>query len=246
QQACISPDDHFDSVAALDLTTGAYKWATSTMPYDAWTLACIPGFDSTNCPQPAGPAYDFGQGPSLFSAAGRALLGAGQKSGAYWALDPATGAVVWKTQVGPGGLGGGLLWGSATDGKRIYVADANSSATAWTLVQNGQASGPTITSGFWSALDAATGKVLWQTPNPTGAQVPGAVTLANGVVYGCSADSAGHMYALNGATGAILWSFASGGACAAGASVSGGIVYWGSGYSEFYTGNNKVFAFQVP
>src|SRR5215213_7757531 len=61
-KACISPDDHFDSVLALNLNTGAIKWATTAIPFDAWNVACLPEFDPTNCPQPAGPDYDFGQG----------------------------------------------------------------------------------------------------------------------------------------------------------------------------------------
>ncbi len=247
EQACISPADHFDSVLALNLSTGAIKWATSAIPFDAWNVACIPGFGNPgNCPQPAGPDYDFGQGPTLYGVDNRALVGIGQKSGQYWAFNPNTGAVVWRTQVGPGGITGGLQWGSATDGSRIYVADANSGGQSWKLIQNGQVTNTAVTSGFWSALDAASGKILWQTANPSGAQTPGAVSFANGVVYGCSADSTGHMYALNGSNGSILWSFASGGACAAGAAISNGVVYWGSGYRQFFTGNNKVFAFTTP
>jgi polyvinyl alcohol dehydrogenase (cytochrome) len=40
------------------------------------------------------------------------------------------------------------------------------------------------------------------------------------------------MYALNAATGRILWSFVSGGSVASGPAIVGGPVYWGSGYSE--------------
>jgi polyvinyl alcohol dehydrogenase (cytochrome) len=251
-QACISPDDHFDSVLALDPDTGAIRWATAALPFDAWTVACLPGFPDTNCPKPAGPDFDFGQGPALFTVktptGKRDLVGAGQKSGQYWTFDADTGAVVWVTQVGPGGTTGGLQWGSATDGNRIYVADANSSAVPWTLIANGQPVGPTVMSGFWSALDAATGKIFWQTGDPAGGatQDPGAVTAANGVVYACSADPVGNMHALNAATGEILWSFASGGACNAGAAISNGTIYWGSGYAQFFTANNKVYAFHVP
>jgi polyvinyl alcohol dehydrogenase (cytochrome) len=56
------------------------------------------------------------------------------------------------------------------------------------------------------------------------------------------------MYALNAATGAILWSFASGGSCLSGASISDGMLYWGSGYSNFGFGtpNNKLYAFGLP
>ena len=56
------------------------------------------------------------------------------------------------------------------------------------------------------------------------------------------------MYALDGATGAILWTFASGGSCLSGAAISNGEVYWGSGYSNFgfSTPNNKLYAFKLP
>ncbi|WP_030200207.1 outer membrane protein assembly factor BamB family protein [Terrabacter tumescens] len=241
QAACLPPDDHFDSIVALDLATGAVKWATRALPFDAWTVSCIFG-DPSNCPQPSGPDYDFGQAPALYKVAagpakGRELLGTGQKSGDYWALDPDTGAVVWKTSAGPGGTAGGLQWGSAVDGKRVYTANANSNFVPY------QGS----TDGVWSALDAATGQVLWQTRPPHGGSTSGPATTANGVVFGCSLDAAGWMYALNAATGQVLWSFASGGSCLSGAAISDGTVYWGSGYSNFGFGtpNNKLYAFAL-
>jgi polyvinyl alcohol dehydrogenase (cytochrome) len=245
-RACISPDNHFDSIMALDLNTGAIRWATAALPFDAWTVACI--FGSPTCPSPAGPDYDFGQGPMLFTVKGpngmpRDLVGAGQKSGQFWALNPDSGAVVWETQVGPGGTLGGLEWGSATDGDLIYVAETNINQTPWTLPN-----GTTVTSGFWSALDAATGQILWQTPDPQDAIDTGPVTGANGVVYACSMDPDGYMYAMDSSTGNILWSFASGGSCNSGAAISGGMVFWGSGYSNLGLGtpNNKFYAFQLP
>lgn len=250
-RACISRDNHFDSIIALSLRSGRIKWAHAALPADAWNASCLPGFaNPENCPNPTGPDYDLSQGTALFTVRGsgrdrdgpRELLGAGQKSGQYWAVDPDTGEVVWVTQVGPGGIAGGLQWGSATDGRRIYTAVANSNGRPWQLPD-----GRTVTSGLWSALDAATGRILWQTPDPLGALDQGAVSAANGVMYACSLDPQGHMYALNAATGAILWSFASGGSCNGGAAVVDGTIYWGSGYNRFGfgTGNNKVYAFDL-
>ena len=251
-RACLDPNDFFDSVLALDLATGQIRWATTALPYDAWTVSCIFG-DPTLCPDPAGPDFDFGQGPMLFTVKDphgtpRDLVGAGQKSGQFWALDPGSGQIVWVTQVGPGGTLGGLEWGSSTDGNRIYVADTNTNHTPWALLQNGQPTGVTVTSGFWSALDAATGEILWQTANPANDEAPGPVTGANGVVYACSVDPQGNMYAMDGATGEILWSFTSGGSCYGGAAIANGMVFWGSGYSNLGLGtpNNKFFAFSVP
>ncbi|WP_028785649.1 PQQ-binding-like beta-propeller repeat protein [Terracoccus sp. 273MFTsu3.1] len=243
KRACLPADDYFDSILSLDLRTGAIKWATQALPFDAWTVGCIPFFgDGVNCPEPAGPDYDFGQAPNLYTvkdATGRSVdvVGAGQKSGQYWALRADSGALIWRTQAGPGGTAGGLQWGSAVDGKRVYTANANSNAVPW---------GPSgLTTGVWSGLDAVTGALVWETRPPNGGSTSGPVTTANGVVFGCSLDAQGHMYALNAVTGAVLWTFASGGSCLSGAAISNGTVYWGSGYSNFGFGtpNNKLYAF---
>ena len=71
------------------------------------------------------------------------------------------------------------------------------------------------------------------------------MTTANGIVFGCSLDADGWMYAMDAATGAIKWSFESGGGCLSGASISNGQVFWGSGYRNFgfSTPNNKLYAF---
>jgi len=250
QSNCISGDDYFDAVVALELNTGAVKWANIVIPFDAWTVSCLEPFDvlnPENCPDPAGPDFDFGQGPILYKVKpdkGKKydLLGIGQKSGQYWALDPDTGAIVWSTKVGPGGVAGGMMWGSSFDGERIYTANTNSEFKPWTLTD-----GSSVSYGFWSALDPATGEILWQSANPAMSQASGAVTTANGVVYACSMDADGHMFAMNAATGQFLWSFASGGSCAAGAAIVDGTVYWGSGYASFGGfPNDRLYAFVTP
>ena len=249
KSACLPANDYFDSIMALDMRTGAIRWSTRAIPYDAWTVDCIPFFgDGDLCPDPAGPDFDFGQAPALYKtkdAKGKAIesVGAGQKSGQYWALDPDTGGVRWVTQAGPGGTAGGLQWGSAVDGTRVYTANANSNLITWPLPGGGS-----TTAGVWSGINAATGQLLWQHTPSSGGGTSGPVTTANGVVYGCSLDPLGHMYALNGATGAELWKFASGGSCLSGAAISDGTLYWGSGYSNFGFGtpNNKLYAFSLP
>lgn len=239
---CMSPypDNHFDSIVALDIQTGEINWSNRVVGYDTWHVACLFGVDFL-CPQPAGLDKDFGQAPILFSisdksASGvisksergkRDVIGVGQKSGQYWVFDAEDGELVWMTQVSPGGIAGGIQWGTAYDGKRLYTSSANSDNIPWTLVD-----GRTATGGIWSALDPATGEILWQTADPNGAKSGGAATVANGVVYVCSWDPAGTLYALDAKTGEILWSFESGGSCNSGAAVAGGEVYWGSGYAS--------------
>jgi polyvinyl alcohol dehydrogenase (cytochrome) len=260
QQACLAPypDNYFDTVLALDLNSGAVNWSNTVIPFDVWTVECL--FGLPTCPDPAGPNFDFGQAPMLYTARSgnndkgkgkgkgkgkkQDLVGVGQKSGTFWSLDPDTGNVVWATHLSPGGLAGGMMWGSAFDGNLIYTSSANSESISWGLV------GGSITdAGIWSALDPATGEIIWQTANPAGFHAGGAVTVANGVVYACSQDPLGHMFALEAATGVISWGFASGGSCNSGAAVVKGRVYWGSGYAGFgppNTSNNAFFAFGLP
>jgi polyvinyl alcohol dehydrogenase (cytochrome) len=266
---CMSPDNHFDSIVAFDLSTGAIKWGARGLPTDTWNVACglnAPGFVVEpapwfpgvydNCPNAdpssAGPDWDFAQGPMLFADTGNdadvGLVGAGQKSGVFWTFRAKDGKLVWSQQVAPGGVTGGLQWGSATDGRRIFVAVANSGpstagggvgALPWTL-----ADGTTTTAGGWAALDAKSGQVLWTTKDPQGSRSEAAVSGANGVVFGCNlAPGAGTMYALDAKTGAVLWSFDSGGPCNAGPAIADGMVFWGSGTFIAPGGPRKVFAF---
>ena len=234
-----APDNYFESIVALDLKTGHVAWAAHTLPGDV----------STNFIHDEGPDYDFGQGPILFTTEvdGRptTLLGAGQKSGVYWALDPMTGRVVWKSEVGPGSRLGGMMWGSAADGRRIYVSIGNTHHDPVTI-QSESGKPLTTTGGFWAALDVATGKILWRTPDPQGAIDVGALTVGDGLVYaGSMAPRGENMYALDAATGALRWSFSSGGSVAGGPAVVGGAVYWGSGYriGGINGSNNKLYAF---
>ncbi|GAA2157018.1 polyvinyl alcohol dehydrogenase (cytochrome) [Humibacillus xanthopallidus] len=247
--ACIDAADMFDAIVSLDLSTGAVKWSMRALPSDAWNLACgipfLPGFTepTADCPNDPGPDFDFGQAPTLYKVKGTEYVGAGQKSGKYWAVNPDTGAVIWSTQAGTGGVGGGLQWGSAVDGSRVYTANANSEAKPWTLKD-----GSVTTAGGWSGLDAATGRIMWTTAASSGAGAPGPVTAVDGVVFGCSADADGHMYALKASSGAVLWDFTSGDTCYSGASVVGSTVYWGTGYAPFGPDprpGGAVYAFSV-
>ena len=226
QTGCTAPaaTDYFDSLLALHLSTGTVAWSMRTLSADVNSTACATS-------PPCGPDYDMGSAPNLFTATiggvPRSLIGIGQKSGMYWARDAATGAAVWQTQVGPGGTGGGIQWGSAVDGKRIYVSIMNSENATWTLTPSGK----TVTGGAFGALDPATGKILWQTADPQAAGDQGFVSSANGVVYAGSNEGTGNtMYALNGATGKILWKYASGGSVTGGAAIVNGQIYWESGY----------------
>jgi len=254
QTGCSNPpaDDHFDSALALNLRTGAILWSRPTIAADA---------KSRNCGTECGPDFDFGSGPNLIHLpSGRLLVGLGQKSGVYWALNPRTGAVVWHTQVGPGSNYGGIQWGSATDGSDVYVAVSDFDGLPYSITS---ADGHTSTTdgGSWAALDAATGKILWQVADPQRAADMGYVSTANGVVYaGSTADKGDDMYALDAGTGRILWRFDGHGPVVSGAAIVGRMVYWGVGYNTTATrcpggagpiqycagSGDKLYAFTLP
>jgi polyvinyl alcohol dehydrogenase (cytochrome) len=237
QPGCFAADDYFDSALALDLKTGQVKWSRRLQGIDVWTVACNRNPTQISCPVPASPDYDLsGSGPNLLPN----IVGFGQKSGIYWALNPDTGAIVWSSVVGPGSTLGGIEWGTATDGTRIYVAITNANHLPYKLVN-----GTTITWGAWSALDVATGKILWQTADPANALDMGAVSVANGVVYAPSFS--GNMHALDAASGKVLFTFPSGGAVLDGPAIADGVVYWGSGYKKVSPGtpNNKLYALSL-
>lgn len=239
KKSCSAHDDYYDTALALDLKTGKVKWSHKLESFDTWTLACFsPAGTNPNCPVQGSPDFDLGgAGPNLLGN----VVGFGQKSGIFWALDADTGKILWSTPVGPGGNLGGIEWGTASDGKRIYVPIANSLNHPFTLEPLGQH----ITWGAWSALDVKTGKILWQIADPTpGNLVRGSVSVANGVMY--TGSNSGQMYALDAASGTILWSFASGGTVLDAPSIVGDTLYWGSGYANLKgTPNNKVYAFTL-
>ncbi len=237
QAACFDPADLYDTALALDLQTGHVKWSKRVQGTDVWTVACTKNPNPVSCPEPSSPDYDLsGSGPNLLPN----FVGFGQKSGIYWAFNPDNGNILWTSMVGPGATLGGIEWGTATDGERIYVAITNGKNLAYPLIN-----GMTITWGAWTALDVGTGRILWQTADPAQAIDPGSVSVANGVMY--AGSFSGNMHALDTKTGKILWTFASGGSVIDGPAIVGGTIFWGSGYKHITPGtpNNKLFAFSV-
>jgi polyvinyl alcohol dehydrogenase (cytochrome) len=326
--------NHVDSIVALDMDSGAVNWSFGAREYDAWVHSCavpdftliffppllgtaptVPPGNFASCSDVPGPDYGFGQAPMVLQnvemndGQPRDMLGVGEKSGIFYALDPDDGDLIWSTRVSPGGVLGGMQWGSATDGETIYTASSNGNnasrdrnlpfyptplnpiypgfpgflnaqtefsgpgfglglgGEAWTLVNPPaeavanaddistwvEASGLKTITGFWSALDAATGRILWQRPLPTdgrppvdetpepdqsGGAIHGSVTLANGVLFGGALDGEGSMFAMDAADGRLLFEFnaqfvgSPAGGIEASPSVVNGVVYWGSGASR--------------
>lgn len=246
-----------DAVMAFDLETGAVLWTLQTLPGDAWNVSCLEaGEGSINCPEGAGPDYDYGSSPALAKRSdGRSVLLAGQKSGVLHAIDPDNGNLLWERAVGEGGVLGGIEWGFATDGDTAYVAISEAYEKA-----PGEAGG-------LHAIDIDDGDVVWAAPpaqdscinrNACSTAQPGAVTAIPGIAFSGSLD--GHLRAYDTASGDVVWDFdtvrdfdtvndvpAHGGSLSGpGVAVAGGMVFVNSGYSNFgYMTGNVLLAFSV-
>ncbi|MCO5582058.1 hypothetical protein L7F22_035949 [Adiantum nelumboides] len=249
---CIEPDNHEESILALDLGTGEIKWYHQLGGYDAWVSSCSGTVRSPNCPTGPNPDHDFSDCPSLLTidygnGTKKDVAVAAQKGGTIWAVERDTGALVWSSVTGPEG-GGGQIWGTATDGKAIYVNVPNSRHKNWTLVPETS----NITIGGWAAIEASTGTVLWSAPNPTLSPPIGPVSLANSeVVFGTSMDRNGSVFALDAHSGAVLWSATTNANIYGGVSISNGCIFVGCGASTNvgagYNGTrgDSVYAFCI-
>lgn len=145
-----------DAILAFDLDTGERKWAFQGTKRDAWNYACRNGANCDWGDQAIIVDHDFGGSVMIVQRQdGRDVLIAGQKSGVTRALDPDNnGALIWSTKLGTGGFNGGVHWGTATDGTRVFAPLNDRAPTP--QQPNGRP-------GLY-AFDVETGKVLWSRP----------------------------------------------------------------------------------
>jgi len=192
----------------------------------------------------------------IWSQQGKKLIGAGSKGGIFYTFDRTNGNLIWSTIVCPGGTLGGMEFGSATDGRYIYVSATDSSSKIYSLPNGTQFCG-----GIYAALDIDTGNLVWVTPVPgtiynltqcvvlqnahSTKGLPlfaGAVTVGNGIVY--VGSSLGQYYGLDKNTGQIIWSYQPNATVGIGGTVVGDSLYWGTGSSS--APGNGIFAFSLP
>jgi polyvinyl alcohol dehydrogenase (cytochrome) len=265
--------DTSDAFMALDIKTGKVLWTRQVTSGDAFNVACgLPEAFRVNCPEGKGPDHDFGSSPILVDLPnGRRALIAGQKSGVVHAVDPDRGGeILWQTRVGKGSALGGVQWGSAYDGRHVYVALSDViPETAGTAAAPpsapGQVPALNASGGGLFALDPSSGQIVWTTPHPGCADKPGcspaqsaAVTAIPGIVFSGGID--GHLRAYASDKGAIVWDVdtaqpykpvngvtANGGSLdGPGPVVVGGMLFVNSGYA-FVSGKpgNVLLAFSI-
>ena len=210
-----------DAFIAFDVKTGKLLWSRQTTARDAFTIDCgLPEAARANCPEANGPDFDFGSSPILADLpTGRSAVIAGQKSGVVHAVDPDRGGtILWQTRVGKGSALGGVQWGSAFDGHRVYVAlsDADpepaqpgTPGAQPTVFGQPMRLNPQAGGGLF-ALDPATGKIIWTKPHPGCGDRPNcspaqsaAVTAIPGVVFSGGLD--GHLRGYASDDGTIIW-----------------------------------------
>jgi len=275
-ESCELPGSYLKSVVAFDMKTGAPRWSYRVQGHGPWLQACgnQPAAVTWCAPESDGEKWDIGgSGVNVMRLHhrgrhhddddndGRDVVGLGGKSGVYILLDAKTGAFIWSSLIGPGGDQGGMEWGTATDGDRIYVSITNHHHISYRLTANGVLTNTAVTGGSWAALDPDTGRILWQTADPHVETLPvvgtvgvwdlAPVTVAHGVLYAASMAKLAfqnQMFALDAATGQVLWQFGAGSSVNAGPAVVDGTVYWGTGYSRSGiegSGNQQFFAFSL-
>lgn len=269
------PTNTSDAFVAFDLQTGKLLWSRQGTAGDVYNIACdLPPKFAVNCPWEGGQDFDFGASPMLVDLkGGRRALIAGQKSGVVHAIDPdQQGKVIWQKALSSGGVLGGIQWGTATDGKTVYVAlsDAKLETVpkgtpgAQDMYLSSVKFNPKVGGGLY-ALDAATGEIRWHTPHPGCSDRPGcspaqsaAVTAIAGTVFSGGLD--GHLRAYASGDGRIVWDFDTirdyttvNGVPGRGGSVNGpgavvvdGMVYVNSGHVHIgTTAGNVLLAFAV-
>jgi polyvinyl alcohol dehydrogenase (cytochrome) len=268
--------DYSESIVALDLQTGAVRWTRPVGGLDVSTSFCgivlsgvtfVPRNPARCPPVLGGVDYDFAQSPILIPGGpatpdGKDALVVCQKSGMCYCMSAQAGQMHWARQEAPPGGNGGYEFGSATDGETLFAADNNADGRNFTLA-NGQV---IVGIPHFSALNIATGAVIWQTPLPIpypGAGIMQGVTYANGVVYGGSLsfldatptgvyrganNTGGHLYALDARTGQILLDRKLDSKSCYTPSIINGVLYVACGYrgNRTFPPPATIYAFALP
>lgn len=206
-QSAPSRELYTDSLVKLDQATGHLDWYYQAFPDDFHD-------------------WDLQVSPILTTVAGRAIVLAAGKGGYVFAIDPASGRLLWKTPVGvhnghdqddelalegklhlttpytsyPGEVGG-VETNMAVAGGVAYVAVVDLGSTFSSPTALLGSIDALQAKGEMVALDVATGRALWSAQLP---QMPLAgATVAGDLVF--TATLTGELFALRRSDGSIAW-----------------------------------------
>jgi outer membrane protein assembly factor BamB len=156
------------------------------------------------------------------------LIYFGSDDGSLYAADSATGKQLWQFPTGgpvasTPAIAAGLVYFASYDGK-FYALDAKSGTPRWKFATTGERR---FEAKGLHGMQPSTQTFL----DPYDVYLSSPV-LAEGAVYFGSGD--GNLYALDAATGALRWKFATGDVVHASPAYSGGTLFFGSWDSRFY------------
>lgn len=224
-----------DSMLVLDARTGALKWYHQIVSNDGHDL-------------------DLGAAPMLYhDSSGHPIAAIGSKNGHLYGVNRETQKRVFDTTIArienegvlattaglhtcPGVLGGVEWNGPAYDAKNkaIVVGVVDWCSTITTKPQKDFIPGQFMLGGTWKmddesygwvhAVDPDNGKIRWSY-KADGPVVAGVTPTAGGVVF--SGDMAGNFFALDSASGQVLYKTATGGA------VAGGVISYALGGTQY-------------
>ena len=256
-----------DAMIAIGLKDGKQVWSRQGTDKDIYVSGCGPHPKPTQLNCVTDTVYrdvDFGASFILgHLKRGVDVVYAGQKSGAVWALQPDTGRLLWRNDLGTGSPLGGVHWGIAFADDTVYAPISQ-------IGRNlpGQTVDPAVVKSGMYALDASTGQIKWMfatTADCAGdrpQRMPACkrnygLSTAPAVIDGAVVEGGldGYLYVLDAKTGAQLWKFdtaiayqgingvaGKGGAIDAASITAGdGLLFVNSGYGMFGQVPGNVF-----
>lgn len=215
---------------AVDAATGKQLWfkhsyAASTSDLAVWNGTVYQsGLDHTLH------AYNARTGTELWSTPGPTaspsisggVVYAGDDYSDVYAIDATSGAVLWTATTT---FNGGILSAPAVQAGVVYVGTVDPGAGADTLI----------------AFDSLTGSRIWGTPVGV---VYGSPTISKGIIYVGSGD--GHVYAVDPATGSVLWAAATDYGVGTTPTVGGSTVYATSGSVYAFKAADGTLLWRAP
>jgi polyvinyl alcohol dehydrogenase (cytochrome) len=260
--------EHSAAVIAVSGDDGSEKWVSQLAAGDVWNHSMAP-YDPETGNYKDRAVGDTPKLLTIdIDGQQTEVLGVGCKNGGFYILRRDTGAIIAQTpiytgppvaspEVDPRMLAlpsaiGGLQTGCATDGERIYVNGIdrlpNANYEQWWLPNP-------PTGGRVTAISLDSRTEFWRHERPKiewiggteekplfencGDPVASGIAVANGVCF-CTTFSSNKLLAINAATGELLFEVPIG-PVLCGPSISRGLVYVGTGNTQFYDSDTEAY-----